>query len=60
MRRTTSLKKNNSSETPVLTRREKEVLELIAEGLTNSEIAAKTFISVTTVDTHHPKPAGKI
>lgn len=48
----TSLRKNNSSETPVLTRREKEVLELIAEGLTNSEIAAKLFISVTTVDTH--------
>jgi DNA-binding NarL/FixJ family response regulator len=47
-----SLRKNNNSETPVLTRREKEVLELIAEGLTNSEIAAKLFISVTTVDTH--------
>lgn len=36
----------------VLTRREKEVLELIAEGLTNAAIAAKLFISVTTVDTH--------
>jgi len=47
-----SLRKNNSSETPVLTRREKEVLELIAEGMTNNEIAAKLFISVTTVDTH--------
>jgi DNA-binding NarL/FixJ family response regulator len=38
--------------TPVLTTREKEVLELIAEGLTNNEIAAKLFISVSTVDTH--------
>jgi len=28
------------------------VLELIAEGLTNIEIAKKLFISVTTVDTH--------
>lgn len=37
---------------PVLTRREKEVLELIAEGMTNNEIAQKLFISVTTVDTH--------
>ena len=36
----------------ILTRREKEVLELIAEGMTNNEIAVKLFISVTTVDTH--------
>jgi DNA-binding NarL/FixJ family response regulator len=40
------------SVTVVLTRREKEVLELIAEGLTNNEIAEKLFVSVTTVDTH--------
>ena len=37
---------------PVLTRREKEVLLLIAEGLTNSAIAGQLFISSTTVDTH--------
>lgn len=36
----------------VLTRREKEVLELIADGMTNNEIAQKLFVSVTTVDTH--------
>jgi DNA-binding NarL/FixJ family response regulator len=36
----------------VLTRREQEVLELIAEGMTNNEIAGKLFISSTTVDTH--------
>jgi DNA-binding NarL/FixJ family response regulator len=47
-----SLHKHNSTETPVLTRREKEVLELIADGMTNGEIAEKLFISVTTVDTH--------
>lgn len=37
---------------PVITRREKEVLELIAEGLTNQEIADRLFISPATVDTH--------
>ncbi|MFT3843826.1 MAG: response regulator transcription factor [Lacibacter sp.] len=37
---------------PVLTRREKEVLDLIAEGMTNNEIAGKLFVSVSTVDTH--------
>ncbi|MBN8652737.1 MAG: response regulator transcription factor [Cytophagales bacterium] len=37
---------------PVITRREKEVLQLIAEGLTNTEIADKLFISVPTVNTH--------
>ena len=36
----------------VLTRREKEVLELVAEGMTNIEIGAKLFISPSTVDTH--------
>lgn len=47
-----SLRKNADSKVPVLTRREKEVLELIAGGMTNVEIAKKLFIGVTTVDTH--------
>ncbi len=38
--------------TPLITRREKEVLVLISDGLTNSEIAVKLFVSTTTVDTH--------
>jgi len=37
---------------PLITRREKEVLELIADGMTNNEIAQKLFLSSTTVDTH--------
>ncbi|MBP9924638.1 MAG: helix-turn-helix transcriptional regulator, partial [Cyclobacteriaceae bacterium] len=35
-----------------MTKREKEVLKLIAEGLTNAEISEKLFISVPTVNTH--------
>lgn len=37
---------------PFLTRREKEVLLLIAEGLTNPQIADKLFVSVATIKTH--------
>jgi DNA-binding NarL/FixJ family response regulator len=37
---------------PFLTRREKEVLILIAEGLTNPQIAEQLFVSVTTVNSH--------
>ena len=35
-----------------LTTREAEVLELIAEGLTNGDIATRLFISVNTVRNH--------
>ncbi len=38
--------------TAPLTRREKEILSLIAEEYSNSEIAEKLFISIRTVDTH--------
>ncbi|GAB3413405.1 response regulator transcription factor [Niabella aquatica] len=41
-----------ASQAITLTRREKEVLELTAEGLTNNEVAEKLYISITTVDTH--------
>jgi DNA-binding NarL/FixJ family response regulator len=37
---------------PLLTRRETEVLKLIADGFTNQEIADKLFISSWTVDSH--------
>lgn len=42
----------NRNDLPVLTRRETEVLKLVAEGLTNQEIADKLFISAWTVDSH--------
>jgi DNA-binding NarL/FixJ family response regulator len=44
--------KNKPADTIIITRREQEVLKLIADGMTNSEIAQKLFISTTTVDTH--------
>ena len=35
-----------------LTRREVEVLRVVAEGLTNAEIAARLFLSPNTVNVH--------
>lgn len=42
----------NNSDLPMITRRESEILKLIADGLTNQEIGEKLFISPLTVDTH--------
>ena len=52
--------RSNESELPVLSRREKEVLELIAEGYTNPEIAEKLFISSFTVDSHRKNLIAKL
>lgn len=35
-----------------LTTREAEVLELVAQGLTNAQVAQRLFLSPRTVDTH--------
>lgn len=42
----------DGKESALLTKREREVLGLIAKGLTGKKIAAKLFISPKTVDTH--------
>ena len=55
-----SLRRNEDDTIPVLTRREKEVLVLIAEGMTNNEIAEKIFISASTVDTHRKNLLAKM
>jgi DNA-binding NarL/FixJ family response regulator len=47
-----ALQKAAAGPVPVVTRRELQVLELIAEGVTNNEIVEKIFVSVTTVETH--------
>lgn len=44
--------KVNNNQQLLLTRREKEILKLIAEGLTSAQIGNQLFISTTTVDTH--------
>ncbi len=49
---TTNEKEKNIQPTPFLTPREKEILLLIAEGLTNPQIAEQLFVSVLTVNSH--------
>ena len=48
------------SKFPVLTRREKEVLALIAEGFTNPEIAQQLFVSQETIDSHRKNLLAKL
>ncbi len=44
----------------VLTEREKEILNLIASGLTNKQIANKLYISIKTVETHRNRILQKL
>ncbi len=44
----------------VLTEREKQILSLIASGLTNRQIANKLFISMKTVETHRNRILQKL
>ena len=53
-------KDNAASLVPLITRREKEILVLIAEGFTNVEIAEKIFVSPSTVDSHRKNLLAKL
>jgi DNA-binding NarL/FixJ family response regulator len=44
----------------ILTRREREILSLIASGLTNKQMADKLFISIKTVETHRTRILQKL
>ncbi len=54
------LSKSASSASGILTKREREVLQLISEGESTRHIAAKLAISVKTVETHRRQMMGKI
>ncbi|MBX2925133.1 MAG: response regulator transcription factor [Chitinophagaceae bacterium] len=43
---------NSISQPPLLTRREKEILQLLNEGYTGPQIAQKLFLSPYTIETH--------
>ena len=51
---------NLQNKLPKITKREKEVLVLIIEGLTNHQIAEKLFISIDTVDSHRKNLYSKL
>ena len=43
-----------------LTKREREIMQLITEGFTNTQIAEQLFISIDTVDTHRKNLYSKL
>ncbi len=47
-------------EVPGLTKREREILKLIAAGCTNTEISQQLYISIDTVDTHRKNLYSKL
>jgi DNA-binding NarL/FixJ family response regulator len=52
--------KKRASSLPVITKREKEVLQLIANGLTNPQIAERLFVSVSTIESHRKSLMAKL
>jgi DNA-binding NarL/FixJ family response regulator len=58
--KTLRLAKSQQAGDIIIGRREKEVLELLADGLTNHEIADKLEISINTVDTYRRSLLSKL
>jgi DNA-binding NarL/FixJ family response regulator len=56
----TEYQRSSKTDLPVLSRREKEILALIAEGYTNPQIAEKLFVSPFTVDSHRKNLLAKL
>ena len=56
----TAYQRSSATDLPLLTPREKEILELIAEGYTNPQIAGKIFLSQFTVDSHRKNLLAKL
>ncbi len=54
-----ALNKQDKNPIPALTRREKEILPLIADGLTNSQIADKLCLEESTVSSHRKNMLAK-
>jgi DNA-binding NarL/FixJ family response regulator len=52
--------KEQLSKVPELTTREREVLQLVAEGKTSKKIADRLYVSVKTVDAHRQKIMDKL
>ena len=55
-----SASRNDTPTTASLTPREREVLQLIAEGWTTKEIAGRMEVSVKTIETHRRQIMGKL
>ena len=54
------LSKDGSSASTILTNREREVLQLIAEGMSTKKIASHLGISIKTIETHRRQIMGKL
>ena len=55
-----ALPKEQPSKVPELTAREREVLQLVAEGKTSKKIGDRLYVSVKTVDAHRQKIMDKL